>query len=198
MNTKFYLIILSIGLVLFLAGCIAYKNNNLPPIAKQDLQFSSSKKTKIFSRWISNSAKSHSNSAQINKSNILKKEFDRIVNLSNCCELVDNSEKAEVIVEGEDFNDNDKVPPGVIISGLTFYIIPSWIELKKHIVVKVKNHSTTSSYDLKDSITMVSWLPLAIIAPFRDSPFKLEDQMLDNVLNTLLMKMKNDKFIAYN
>lgn len=193
MNIKLCLIT---AFALLTSGCVAYKNNNLPQVKQEDLQFSSNKKTKIFSSWISNSAKSHSRSAQINESKILKKEFDRIVHLSNCCELVESSAKADIIIEGEYFNDNDKIPPGVIITGLSLYLIPSWIDFKKHFVVNVKNQKTSSSYNLKDSITMVSWLPLAIIAPFRETPFKLEDQMLDNVLNTLLVKMKNDGFIA--
>jgi len=63
-------------------------------------------------------------------------------------------------------------------------------------IVKVSADKKISSYDLKDSVTLVSWLPLIIAAPFRDSPQAIEQQVFDNILNTLLLKMDDDGFIA--
>jgi hypothetical protein len=71
-------------------------------------------------------------------------------------------------------------------------VIPSWATIDVHITAAAKNGGKTQSYDLKDSMTMVTWLPMLFVMPFAENPIKYEKQMTENVFNTLVVKIKAD------
>ena len=199
---KFSSIILLVSLLLLESGCIGIRNNKLPQVDKKDLQFFSAKKTKLFSSWNFDSqelpTESKSQSNQVQVSDAFKKRFNNFITNSGCCIMVSKPSAADVILEGEMYNDNNKntVLTAALISPLTLYIIPSWIEAKHHMVIKAKSGNKFASYELQDSLTIVQWLPLIVALPFRDSPAKTANQMFDNAMNTLLLRIKNDGFIS--
>ncbi len=193
MNKKIISAFLTIILLLSTNSCVGFKHNNLPKINQKNFKFSLEKKIKIFSQWNSYS-KFISNIALENN---VKDRFNNIVTLSNCCEITQNPQDADITLKGNIYDENNYTinQTTSIITGITLYLIPSWINTKEHIVIEVNNGKKTISYDLQDSMTIIKWLPLIIAMPFSENPLTISDQILTNTLKVLLLKMKDDGFL---
>lgn len=177
--------------VLLLSGCAGFPANNLQKVSVQDLRSTSATKTKVFSRWTSEGTLN--DQAQVAIAAINKKHFDDALATASCCTVVESPEAADLVVTGTAINENN--PAAIIpavITGLSLYTIPSWVTANVHITATAKNGSLSRSYDLKDSMTMVQWLPMLFVMPFADNPITAEKDMAANVFNTLVLKIKAD------
>lgn len=179
---------------LMMSGCAGFKANNLPVVAPSELTFDSGHKTKVFSRW-SLETKSTLVNEQMKAAGaaVHKKYFEDAINNSGCCVLVEGPTEAEVIVDGKAIAENNPaamIP--AVITGLSLFTIPSWVTATNHIKVEAKKAGQAKTYDLKDSMTMVQWLPMIVAMPFRESPLKAGKALDENVHSNLLVGMKED------
>lgn len=187
-----------LGASVIASGCAGFKENNLTEVSKSDIQITQGEKVKVFSRW---SLVNHSSLAndQVNAAGaaIHKKNFENALAESNCCIIVEGPTEADVVVDGKAYNENNAaaVIPA-FITGLSLFIIPSWVTGKVHITAEVTANKTSSNYDLKDSMTMVQWLPMVFVMPFKGSPIKAGQEVDANTYRTLVLKMKNEGYLS--
>jgi hypothetical protein len=173
------------------SGCAGFRENNLKEVSKSDIQITSDQKVKVFSRWelVGDSSNEQMKAAV---AAIHKKNFETALAESNCCITVEGPTEADVVVDGKAYNDNTAaaVIPA-IFTGLTLYVIPSWVTSHFHIAADVKTQKSENNYELKDSMVMVQWLPMVFVLPFKGSPLKMEKEVGENTYRSLVLKMKN-------
>lgn len=84
-----------------------------------------------------------------------------------------------------------------IITGLTLYAIPSWATDNFEVVAKVKrSDGLEKEYTLDDSTTLVQWLPMIFVFPFKN--FSVIADVRKNMYKKVLSDMKEDGFFTYN
>ncbi|MDD2840354.1 MAG: hypothetical protein PHY80_04500 [Rickettsiales bacterium] len=191
-------IICSLLLLVFLSNCISVKKNNVPTIQDDQLKTSSTKKSKIFLDW------NYSTNISLNqKQSIIDKMksahsklFLDIIKESGCCDIVYEKDEADVIVNGGFYDESSNA--GIYfayLTGLSFGIIPSWINANMKIEANVQNRKITKDYVLKDSMFVATWLPFVLAMPFNGNSIEKEGAIQKNLYRNLLVEMKNDKII---
>lgn len=183
----------ALSAAVLLSGCAGFPAHNLQKVSTQGLKSTSAVKTKVFSRWSLDKASGTNDQTAVAIAAINKKHFDDALQTAECCTVVESPDAADLVVDGTVFNENSAaamIP--AIITGLSLFTIPSWVTVNVHITAKAKNGSAAHDYELKDSMTMVQWLPMLFVMPFAENPIKYEKEMTDNVFNTLVAKIKGD------
>lgn len=181
-------------LSLAITGCASFRSYSLPVVAPSDIAFNSTQKPKVFSRWsIETNSKMTNDQMKAAGAAVHKKYFDDAITKSGCCILVEGPTEADIVVDGKAVAENN--PAAMIpafITGFSLYTIPSWVTVKAHIKVEAKKASQTKKYALQDSMTMVQWLPLVVLMPFKNNPIKEGKAVDENVYNNLIYRMKRD------
>lgn len=182
-------------LVSFLmAGCASFKRNQLPEVGqllppaagvkKPDVTYKFSSGVDFFGK------KEHHES--IRKQ--LENEFIHVLRESGYfATLTDGGEWKDIHINVRLVNSGN--PAAVIpavITGLSFYTIPSWATDKFEVTAK----ATTSdgkehTYNLTDSSTFVQWLPMIFAFPF-NNPAKVPVEVRKNIYKNLILKMLED------
>ncbi len=54
-----------------------------------------------------------------------------------------------------------------IITGLSFYTIPSWATENYEVVANVTKGTRAKEYRIEDSAKIVQWLPMVFVFPFK-------------------------------
>lgn len=190
MHTRFIASVL-LGATLLLGGCAGFRSNNLQEVGYDKLQTSTDTRTKVFSQWrLENMPTNEMTNAAY------KRQFDDVISRSDCCTLVGTAEEADVVVDGKTFGQsNPAAGLAAVLSGFTFTVIPCWTTLDLRIAADVSRGDTNRSYDVRDSGTMVIWLPMIVAMPFAENPIKMEKEINENVYKNLVLKMKNDGLI---
>lgn len=186
-------------LAISLASCVSVRSDKYVAIKPEDLKVSVTKKSKIFIDWgfrhINNS-----NPPQIVVDSVVsdqKKLFSEAIKESECCEIVNEKDEADILVQGKFHNESSKAGfYASIVTGLTLYTIPSWINSKMRITATVNKGKITKDYDLKDSIFFAQWLPLFVVPIFGGNQLAVETEVNKNLYKTLLTQMKKDEFFG--
>ncbi len=181
-----------LSVCILLSGCIGFRGNNVPEINKKDLQFSGSKKTKVFTKWeFYPDPDKNTLAAELHK-----KAFEKTLTESECCNVIDSRDSADIIINGKTYNESSMIGmPFAVLTGLSLYTIPSWITAKQRVVIEVNKGKKSSSYELKDSMLMVQWLPFIVTLPFRENPIKMEQHMQENLYGNFIVKMREDGYL---
>jgi hypothetical protein len=124
---------------------------------------------------------------------LLKKEFTGVMKDSGCfaslsagtqggmhmdVRLVDSGSAAAMIP--------------AIITGLSLYTIPSWVTDHYDVTVKVMPlDGRERTYQLGDAMTTVQWLPMIVVAPFKNMVGVSEDVRV-NIWKNLVVRMQKD------
>lgn len=178
-----------------LSGCMATRANMIPDIDPATLKSQASVKTKIYSNWTFKPVTMPNTSENIRAAAAAmgKKNFEKVLEASSCCVLVDSRNMADVEIDGVIYGEGN--PAAMIpafITGLSLYTIPSWVTGKPHLSASVKQGETVREYDFRDEMTMVQWLPLVLTMPFREHPLTMAKDVDENVLRNLVSAMKRD------
>jgi len=180
-----------------MSGCVGFRANNLETVKPEQLQFLSQNKPKVYSRWkIVSDSSLINDQAKTAIAAVHKKKFETVIAETNCCILVEGPTEATVIVNGTVYAENNAaalIP--AFITGFSLYTIPSWVTANIHIAAEVSSGSKSGVYDLRDSMTMVQWLPMLLAMPFLDNPIKAEEEIHLNIQKSLILKMKEDGII---
>jgi hypothetical protein len=181
------------GAVLLMSGCAGFPANKLSKVPAENLHFASAAKTKVFSRWALDKSSGMNDQSSVALAAVNKKYFDDALRTADCCTIVESPDAADLVVDGTIFKeDQSAAMVGAFLTGFTFGVIPSWVTIDVHITAAAKGGGKSQSYDLKDSMTMVTWLPMLFVMPFAENPIKYEKKMTENVFNTLVVKIKAD------
>ena len=77
------------------------------------------------------------------------------------------------------------------ITGFSFWTIPSWATDNFEVSCKVSTaDGKTYDYKLKDSTTLVSWLPMIVVSPFK--PITDIAELRKNIYKNVIIKMQED------
>ena len=187
---KFVKIIFIFVSTLLLSSCVIFKGNNLEKIESKQIKSALSKKKKIYVRW-------DFDFSPIAQSNLTydarERLFEKILEESNCCELVKKKSEADLIFEGKAYDQRNQLGfIGLLASAVTFYIIPSWHTAKIFVTSDIKNDQKIRHYETMDSMTTAIWLPFIVATPFAYDFDKTHKEILENSFRSLLLQMKND------
>lgn len=181
------------GAALLSSGCVALKANKLPQVSALDMK-AAQQKTKVFSRWhIDTQSSLVNDQAKAMGAAVHKKYFDDAIQASLCCVLVEGPSEADVVLDGVAHDENN--PAAMIpafITGFSMFTIPSWATATVHITADAKRGEITKRYDLSDSVTMTTWLPLLLAMPFMDLPIPAGKQVDENTYRNLVFQLRAD------
>ncbi|MCK8072219.1 hypothetical protein [Vibrio sp. 1CM23M] len=94
------------------------------------------------------------------------------------------------------FRRNGAAVVPAIITGATFYFVPSWQTQYYTLTTHLKNTEIDYSFRAKDHTVLVQWLPMIIAFPFAD-PFTAESKLVEKVYTDLAFniseQLKNNK-----
>ncbi len=181
------------------SSCMAVRSDKYLAVTPEELKVTSSKKSKIFIDWgFDSSFFGQTGQSTINK---LKSDQKRILNdvivESNCCEIVNEKEEANIFINGAFHNDSSNASlVFAMITGFSMYIIPSWGNSKMRVSAKVENGKISKEYDLNDSMLFAQWLPFIVVPIFAGNQIKVEGEVNKNLYKTLLAQIKKDGFFG--
>jgi hypothetical protein len=178
---------------MLLSGCAGFRANQLGDANKLALKSSAPVKTKVFSRWHMAAGTKGDDSALNLLAAMGKKHFEDALRTADCCVLVESLNEADLVVDGTVYNDVDPMAwlPAVI-TGFSLYTIPSWVTDKVHVAATATKGDTRKTYELKDQMTLVQWLPMLVALPFTGNPFRNGAEMTDNLYQHLVLRIKQD------
>jgi len=186
-------LLLLLATVLNLTGCISFRANELPTARFDSSQPAAAQKTKVYSQWYSQHSQKRWDSSNATPNQYIQQRFDRALDESNCCTLVNNAELADVELKGIAYSEpNPAAGIAAVISGFTFGAIPCWATSKVDLSATARNGANERTYELRDSATMVVWLPLIVAMPFSENPMKAEAEIDANAYRTLIVRMQQD------
>jgi len=184
---------LLLATALNLTGCISFRANELPTARFDSSQPAAAQKTKVYSQWYAQQSRNHWDTSSATPNQYIQQRFDRALDESNCCTLVNKPELADVVLRGTAYSEpNPAAGIAGMISGFTFGAIPCWATTKVHLDATARNGAEERTYDLRDSATMVVWLPLIVAMPFSENPIKAEAEIDANAYRTLVLRMQRD------
>lgn len=175
-------------------GCASFQAHNLPVVQDSEYKVTSAEKVKVFSRW-----KVETKSSVVNQdaaAAIYKSAFENEIKKSGCCEIVEGPTEAILVVDGTavDHSNAAALVPAVI-TGLSLYTIPSWVTQTIDIKVNAKSGDKSSTYQLKDSFTLVQWLPMMFAFPFTGGPGANGEELNANTYRNLIVQLKKDGYL---
>ena len=180
-------------IVILAFSCATFKGNKLPLVQHDEYINNKKEKVKVFSRW---KFESPPGIDPVAWAAIHKSWFDRAVLESGCCDLVEGPKEAQLVIDGVGFDDTSAwlvLPRLFNASSLT--IIPFWQTVSVDIKVSAVKGNKNSNYELKDSVTIVSWLPMIFVFPFTGGPTKNKEELLLNTYQTLVVNLRKDGYL---
>ncbi len=180
------------GISVSLLGCAVFRSNDLPEVGTLTGPVATAKKPTAgyeFASAVDMGSKrpSHEHARAIHE-----KEFAEVLRESGYFTTVEkgSGKDISIIVELVDSADPAAMV-GAVITGLSLYTIPSWATSTMEATCKVTTaDGKTRDYKLKDSATLVQWLPMMFVFPFK--PFSGIEDMRKNIYRNLIVKMQED------
>ena len=177
---------------LSLSGCVIFKGNNFEKVDLKQINTTSQKKKKIYVRWDFDFLPMGQSSLTYEDRDRL---FKKVLNESECCELVQKKSEADLIFEGKAYDQRNSARLlGFFLSTLTVYIIPSWHTAKIHVAAEVKNNQKNHHYQVVESMTTAIWLPFVVAAPFVYDFDKTQKEILENSYKNIFLQIQGDGF----
>ncbi len=192
---KFTTLFLGLSLV---TACVGFRSNMVPTVNKENVKLKNNSTTKknIFINW------NYSFPAIVSDKQALslhKRMFSDNLKLLDCCTITDNKNDADIVMNLTiDNKANSASVLFSVITGLSLYAIPSWIESKINLKVSVQKNKKSYDYELSDSVTIAQWLPFIVMMPFKDNALKAEENMDINLYRNLFLKMDEDGVFSKN
>ena len=179
--------------LLLLTSCASFPRNQLPPVGSfQPLPEGTRKPTVAysFSSGVDLFGK------QEHRENVraqLEREFVDVLNESGYFASLSKGNQCEISIQARLVNSgNPFVLIPAFITGLSFYTIPSWATDHYDITAKVTaQDGKEHTYQLTDSMTTVQWLPMIVVAPFKNL-VNVSKEVRRNIWKNLILKMQED------
>lgn len=174
------------ALLLFtLQGCaIGLRNEPLPEVNRLDLRVSTtpSLKTQVKMK-AGNTAASRNDLVEKTRRNI-----ETLIADANLAMPISTAADADITIDANLYYEPASFGP--VIALLSLGTIPGVGTDEINIEASAWRGSKRTDYKLYESYTNIIWWPLIVAAPFK--PFIAKDVVLDNMLRTLVLRMKSD------
>lgn len=184
--------------VAILSGCAAFEGNKLPrteplsPVASVPYRPTASLVFKARSNFAGNSDAPEAARA------LMEQELTGTLTESGYFQLVGPGTEGDVRIAVTMVEDgNPAALVGAFITGLSLYVIPSWVTAKYTANVTVSGPGVQEkSYQLQDQVTMVQWLPMIFVAPAKGI-IKVPTDVRKNMWRNLVIQMQGDGILPW-
>ncbi|ABZ94147.1 Hypothetical protein LBF_1640 [Leptospira biflexa serovar Patoc strain 'Patoc 1 (Ames)'] len=180
-------------IVILAFGCATFKGNKLPLVQQDEYIHLKKEKVKVFSRW---KYEAPQGIDAVAMAAVHKSWFDKAMIESGCCEIVEGPKEAQLVIDGIGF---DNTSPWLalprIFNASSLTVIPFWQTVTFELKVSASKGNKSNSYELKDTVTLVSWLPMIFVFPFTGGPTKNKEEVLLNTYQTLVVNLRKDGYL---
>lgn len=183
-----------VGLVIVLSGCAVFNGGNVPHTTLSELENSTVKPTLSYSSTALGGLTSTGKLPEATQA-IIEKELLSQLNGSDYFENISKQNNtADINLDIKITNTaNPAAMIPAFITGLSFYTIPSWATDNFNLVATAeRKDGLKKEYVLADSTTIVQWLPMILVFPFKN--FSEIPDVRINMYRKVLSDMKADGF----
>lgn len=177
---------------LSLSGCAIFRANDLPEVGSLPAPSATTPKPAAGYAFATNVAMGDKRPQHENARAIQEAEFVAVLRESGYFATVEKGSGKDMNIAVELLETGDPAAlVGAFITGLSLYTIPSWATIDFEVACKVTTTDGRSrEYKLKDTATMVQWLPMLVVFPFK--PFSEIEDLRKNLYKSLIIKMRQD------
>jgi hypothetical protein len=185
--------------VFMISGCAVYRGNNIPEVTLADI--AGAEEQRVSASYLSTafggmpSPRKLPNSVQ----NTVSGELRSVLESSEFFGRIskgDESADIKVDITVTSSGSPAAIIPA-IITGMSFYIIPSWATDNINVVAKVERaDGLVKEYVLDDSVKLVQWIPMAFAFPRNN--FSVVTDVRKNMYRKLLSDMRDDGFFHHD
>jgi hypothetical protein len=184
--------LLVFALVTSLSGCAIFRANDLPEVGSLPGPAAASTKPNAGYAFISHSSMGAKTPVQGEMLAKQEDEFAKVLRDSGYFASVNKANGKDVNISIDLLESGDPAAMvGAFITGFSLFTIPSWATIDMQATCTVVTADGKSrTYTLKDSVTMVNWLPMVLVFPFKN--FSEVEALRQNIYKTLIVKMQAD------
>ncbi len=178
--------------IVTLSGCAVFRGNELAELGALPGPDGAAKKPAAGYTFASTANIGERKPQHERLQTVQENEFVAVLRESGYFATVEkgNGKDINISVELVETGDPSAVVPAVI-TGLSLYTIPSWAKIDLEAICKVTTaNGTTREYKLRDTATLVQWLPMMVVFPFK--PFSEVESLRKNLYKNLIVKMQQD------
>jgi hypothetical protein len=176
-----------------LTGCAYFRNNELPELAAVPRAPADVKKMDAYVELAAEMDLGVRRKVIENARSRFEGELVRVLRRTGYFADIDRSPdgegmgiKVHLLNEG-----NPAALPFAVLTGATFYCLPSWAKENYTVECKVKTADGKEyTYELQDSGTLVQWLPMAFVFPFKN--LGEAEKLRMNMYKHLIQRMQKD------
>lgn len=184
---------LAVVWVVMLTGCASFPRNQLPAAGKLQPPPEGAKKPSVAFSFSSGVVLlgTHEN-LEIARSRF-EKEFVDVLKESGYFATVSAGDQGEMCIKVRLVNSGSRaaIVPSVI-TGLSLYTIPSWVTDRYNITAQVTPaDGRKHTYELLGTMTTVQWLPMIVVAPFKNQ-INVSKEVRQNIWKHLILRMQQD------
>lgn len=174
--TKLFLSVIAITATLFLAGCATFQGYEAPHYDTDSMALPSTDKLMTYSVKTRGGGKVPVNAQA------LVAVFDTYgYDLKQSAVKRDGVPHMYITVV-KDYNPAAFL--GAVITGLSFYLIPSWMTVHLKVHAQMKKGKQLYDYTEKGYVRLVQWLPMLFAMPFAP-PFTAKDDVMKHMYQTI-------------
>jgi len=176
-----------------ITGCASFPRNQLPIAAKVQPAAANENKPSVsysFSSGVDLFGKQDHNEKV---RSILERELIDVLNESRCFASMSPNGPGDIYIQVELINSgNPAAMIPAIITGASLYTIPSWATDKYNVTAKIRVPGQKEhTYTFADSMTTAQWLPLVVVAPFKNM-VNVSKDVRKNIWQTMILNMQKD------
>lgn len=183
--------IASLVLLVFLSGCAVFPGNEVADVV---LPASNAvDKPSLSYRFLVKTGFGSPQDASAQVTGMVEPELTKALEKSGYFSRVaKNDPKADIQLDLTMINSGSgaaMIP--AIITGLSFYVIPSWATDNFEVVAVATNQKgKRERYSAKDHTTLVQWLPMMFVFPVKN--FSVVPEVRENMYRKVILDMHND------
>jgi hypothetical protein len=175
-----------------LSGCAVFRGNDLPEVGTLPGPAAAAPKPAAGYAFGSAVDMGSKKPTQENLRAIQENEFAGVLRESGYFATVEKGNGKDINISVELVESgNPSAMVAAVITGLSLYTIPSWATMHLEATCRVTTTGgKTHEYKLSDSATLVQWLPMIVVFPFK--PFSEIQDLRINLYKSLIVKMQAD------
>lgn len=175
-----------------LSGCAVFRSNDLPETGTLPPPAAAAQKPKAGYEFSSAVNMGNKNPAHENLRAKQEIEFAEVLRESGYFAAVEKGNGKDVNISVELVEKgNPAAVAAAVVTGLSLYTIPSWATVELEATCRVTAaDGRTHEYKMKDSATLVQWLPMMVVFPFKS--FSEMEELRKNIYRTLIVRMQAD------
>lgn len=189
-NRKSVLVLLAV--VGLQSGCAIFRGGELPDVENLPAPAATAPRPKASYEFSSAVNMGEKRPQHQNLRAKLETEFAETLRESGYFATVEKGGSKDVNITVEMVETSDPAAvAAAFITGLSLYTIPSWMTVDIEATCRATtSDGRTREYKLKDSATLVQWLPMAVVFPFK--PFSEIVDLRKNMYRNLIVRMQED------